>query len=120
MNDYFGFGMMGNYEERLVSNSEIGNAIIDTCMVTDSFKPYETAIKHPCYREGEYVVVELYDTKEEASDGHKEWVDLFSKETLPSQLIDVNETQLQSVVELFGHSFRGAFEYTPIKKDSKP
>ena len=66
--------MSGNYEERKVANYSEGKLVVDTCAVTDSSKPYETGITHPDYKDGDWIVVELYDTKEQALEGHDKWV----------------------------------------------
>jgi hypothetical protein len=106
----FGFMSMANdYEQRKVENTEINGATIDTAQVHDSARPYETAINHPDYKDGDWIVVELYDTKDLAKVGHKKWVEKFSSKDLPIQLVDVNETEVQDFAEMIGHSLRGAF-----------
>jgi len=82
--------MMNNYEERNVKNTEVGKAIIDTSAINDSSKPYETGIQHPEYNKGDWIIVELYNTKEEAEKGHYKWVQKFSGKKLPASLIDVS------------------------------
>lgn len=98
-----------NYEERKIDHSLINGAIIDTCAINDSKKPYETTIMHPDYRDGNWIIIELYDTKKEAKTGHDKWVETISK-GLPSQLVDVNECSLEDLAELKGCTCRGAFE----------
>lgn len=79
----FGFlDMMGNYESRKVNRYEgkdcEGNSMtLDTCMVTDSVQPYETALQHPFYNNGSWVILESYDTKEESEFGHNKWFNVF-------------------------------------------
>ena len=70
------FSMVDNYEERKVDRYEQGNMIIDTCAITDSDDPYETAIKHPSYNDGNWVIAETYPDKESAIEGHQKWVNL--------------------------------------------
>lgn len=77
----FGFlNMMGNYEERKVARWPDSEEewIVDTAAVCDSAQPFETAIQHPRYNSGSMVIVELYDTKEEAKIGHDKWVEIMS------------------------------------------
>lgn len=82
--------MIDNYEERKILNFKKDKLIIDTCRVTDSLDPFETAVSHPDYKNGEWIVVETYTTKELAKKGHFKWVEkMISKET-PSELIDVS------------------------------
>ena len=82
--------MIDNYKERKVDRLEDGDLVIDTASVTDSKNPYETAIKHPSYNEGEWVIVETYKTKEEAIIGHKKWVDIMTSNILPRKLKDAS------------------------------
>lgn len=93
MNGLFGFiDMMGNYESRKVDRWDGGeNFIVDTCFVTDSSKPYETAVCHPKYNNGKWVIVELYDDREEAKNGHQKWVELMQQDPLPKELRDVSD-----------------------------
>lgn len=97
MNMFEFFEMKVNYEERKVDNTIIPSvdAVIDTCAVNDSTQPYETAIKCSHYNNGEWVVVEQYDSKEEAQKGHERWVQVF-KSSLPTKLIDVSECHIAS------------------------
>lgn len=61
---------LGNYESRKVSRDELENGLtVSTAYTSD--EGYETAIldsdgAHP---------VERYDTKEEAEEGHKKWME---------------------------------------------
>lgn len=93
------YNMIGNYSSRLVANNTINNAIIDTVLVMDSKQPYETGIKHPNYNNGNWVIVELYMTREKAEEGHIKWCDKFSNvDNLPESLDDVNETSLRDLI----------------------
>ena len=93
---------MGNYEARKVDTYEENDLFVDTCAVSDSTQPYETAVQHPAYNNGKMVIVELYDTKEEAQQGHDKWVDLMLKNP-PNVLHDVSTcasaSLLREVVE---------------------
>lgn len=51
---------------------ETQKAIIDTCYLND-FDYYETAV---CQDNGDIVIVERYDTREEAINGHDSWVEI--------------------------------------------
>lgn len=84
------FSMASNYEERKVACFEKDGLTVDTCLVTDSDKDYETRIEHPSYNDGAWVIVELYDTKEEAKKGHDKWVKIMNAEKLPPSLKDVS------------------------------
>ena len=82
--------MANNYEERKVDNFTQGDIQVDTALINDSSKPYETGICHPAYNGGAWVIVELYNTKEEAQIGHDKWVKIMTSEVLPDTLKDVS------------------------------
>jgi len=90
----FGFSdMMCNYEQRKIKNTKMEDGgVIDTASVTDSEKPHETGIKHPFYNDGSWVIVELYDTIEEAEKGHDKWIEIMNKN--PEYLEDVNKSEI--------------------------
>ena len=113
------FSMAFDRESRKVATTEIGGAVIDTCAVTDSARPFETGIQHPEYNGGKWVIVELYDTKGEAELGHKKWVELFSGNKLPPRLVDRNECSLQDLAKAMGHDLRGVYERVAPKKVRK-
>jgi hypothetical protein len=81
-------GMIGDYDDRMVDRYEGNGFFISTCLVRDSNRPYETAIKHPEYNDGVIIIVETYNTKEEAAKGHDKWVKIMTAEELPQELID--------------------------------
>jgi len=113
------FDMAFNYESRKVANTVIGGATIDTAAVTDSARPYETGIAHPDYNGGSWIIVELYDSKEQAELGHAKWVKIFSRKRLPPHLIDVNESELQNVAKAIGSDLHGIFKRNvPQKRGS--
>jgi len=84
------FSMANNYEERKIARFEEGDLLISTCSVTDSNQPYETAISHPFYNGGQFIIVEMYDTSKAARVGHKEWINKMTSDELPVQLEDVS------------------------------
>ena len=89
--------MADDREERKIANTEINGATIDTCAVTDSNNPYETAISHPNYRNGHWIVVQEYNSKEEAKLGHSEWVEKFT-DKLPEEVVDVSTCEIAQFV----------------------
>jgi hypothetical protein len=100
--DLFGFGMLNNYEQRKVARDELEDTIIDTVLVTDSLQPYETAISHAKYNNGDWIVVEMYDTKEEANLGHDRWVKIMTNDNLPDELVDVSSCEIAQLWEGIG------------------
>lgn len=82
---------IGNYEERKVARFENESGLlVSTVRVRDSKQPYETAVQYPEYKEGKLVIVATYDTKEQAKNGHEEWVKKMTAEVLPDYLMDVS------------------------------
>src|SRR6185369_14824139 len=91
----FGFMDMDfDDEQRKVENTVINGATIDTARVNDSTKPFETAVKHPNINGHEWVIVELYDDKEEATLGHARWVEAFTGK-LTVSLTDVSTSEIK-------------------------
>ena len=86
----FDFLDMAPYIERKVDRYEAKDLIVDTCQVTDADKNYETGISHREYNESKWIIVELYNTSEEAQKGHKKWVKKMTSKSLPKELIDVS------------------------------
>lgn len=82
--------MIGNYQERKVERFENKECIVDTCAVTDSTQPFETAISHASYNDGKWIVVELYPTMALASKGHRKWVKTMTADILPAKLKNVS------------------------------
>ena len=64
------------------------DVVVDTGQVNDGFKPYETYVKHILYKPGGSLIVEAYDTPEEASKGHEKWVNILTSDPLPESLMD--------------------------------
>lgn len=96
------FSMAGNYEQRKVDNFEGDNGlVVDTVAVTDSRKSYETGILHPAYNGGDWVIVDLYDTKKEAQAGHDKWVAIMTAEKLPEKLVDVSSAEVADLLDAF-------------------
>jgi hypothetical protein len=100
MFDYF--EMLSNYEQRKVDRYEGDNFSIDTCSVSDGAKQYETAIGHPDYNFGSWIVVEAYDTIDEAQIGHDKWVAIMNTEPLPDKLVDCANAEIVQALQEFG------------------
>lgn len=103
---------MGNYKERVVDHYEQDNLTIDTCFISDSSKDYETGIQHPKYNNGKWVIVELYDTRDEAVAGHKKWVLRMTTHALPEYLTDVSDCDIAELC-----SIAGGESWRKIKKE---
>ncbi len=100
------WGMMGNLEERTVDRYELGDLIVSTVRVTDSILPWETGVSHPEYNSGKWVIVEKYESKEDAKEGHQRWVQKMTGETLPDELRDVADSEIGLLNDVFGKEWR--------------
>ena len=75
MDNLFGIlTMSGNYDSRVVKNTKRNTFTLDTAMVTDRALPYETAVKHKAFNDGEWIVLEWSKTKEDAERTHDKWL----------------------------------------------
>lgn len=79
---------MFNYETRKVDcwQNEDEDQMVSTARVSDGTRPYETAFQHPEYNDGKIVIVEAYDTLEDARAGHTRWLKLMTEGPLPESL----------------------------------
>jgi len=91
-----------DYEERVVARYETDDVLVNTCLVTDGRHPYETGVCHPDYNEDKCVVVEAYDTKEDAQKGHDSWVEIMTGEKLPLFLRDCANALITQLLEVVG------------------
>lgn len=81
------YGMGANYFDRLVKNDKIKNVEVDTVYATDT-DCYETGIQDRRYYSS-WMIVEEYDTKEEALKGHNKWVKKLTTGKPPKELPNV-------------------------------
>lgn len=103
MFDFLGMSeMLGNSKDRKVDRYERGDLFVSTVYVTDGRKDYETAVAHPDYNNGDIIIVECYDTKEEAQHGHNSWVVAMRDEPLPDKLTDCVNAEISQLLESAG------------------
>jgi len=97
--------MLGNYEERKIGRNEYDWGLISTIQVTDGILPFETGICHRDYSDN-VIVVESYQTKEEASSGHEKWVRTMTSDSLPDVLQDCCNAKISQLhLKIRGESF---------------
>lgn len=96
------FGMMGNYENRKVGRDDFPWGFISTCSVTDGAHPYETAVEHTAYNDGKLVIVEAYDSKDDAELGHAKWVATMTAKKLPASLTDCANAEVSQMIVALG------------------
>ena len=94
--------MVGNYAERAVARNEFDWGFISTCSVTDGDKPYETAVKHTAYHTTDMTIVESYDTKQEAKEGHDKWLKIMTSDKLPDTLVDCYNAGVAQLAKAIG------------------
>lgn len=94
--------MDGTYDDRKVGRYDNGGVSVSTARVNDGRKPFETAIRHPYYNSGRWVVVECYDTKEEAEHGHEKWIEVITTEPLPDKLVDCANSMISQLGDVVG------------------
>lgn len=83
------------HETRKVADSyEKDGVFVDTCSVNDSSQPYETAVSHPNYNNDKLIIVQLYDTKEQAQKGHKKWIKKMTAKKLPKAIKDISTSDV--------------------------
>lgn len=91
--DGFG-GVMFESEERRnsrkVNNTTGEGWTVDTCYAPDN-ECYETGIECSWINNGDWVIVDEYETKEEAEKGHKKWVEQMGKR--PKKLYSVQSEE---------------------------
>ena len=90
--------MAFDYDQMAVDRFEGLGMCIDTARVTDGSQPYETGVAHPEYNGGKWIIVEAYDTKEEAKKGHAKWVQVMT-ENPPDQLVDCQNSYISNLLD---------------------
>ena len=89
-----------NYDDRCIGRyPPEGDFLVDTAAVSDGRLPYETAIKHPEYNDGNMIIVEAYPNKEGAQAGHEKWIKTMITEPLPEVLVDCKNAELMSLYD---------------------
>jgi len=91
----FGMEMIDNYDSRKIGRFEEGNVFVSTVRVTDSLEPFETAVRHPKYNNNMLVIVEMYESAEEATAGHERWIAVMTADTIPAELKDVSTSEIK-------------------------
>ena len=108
MNNIFDFEQdRNNYEERMVGRDDYSWGFISTCSVSNGVQPFETAVEHGNYNNAEIVVVEAYDTKEQALAGHARWVATMTTPPLPAKLKDCCNSNIMQLGIKLGYHLNG-------------
>jgi hypothetical protein len=89
-------------EKRSVERYETLNLIVDTCLIDDSDQPFETAVQHSNYNNGQWIVVGVYNTIEEALTGHHKWIEIMTTEPLPNKLVDIATDPITKTLRVLG------------------
>lgn len=75
-------------EVRTVARTKSGDLIVGTIYAPDR-QCWETGIRHPEYKRGMWVIVELYPTEKDAQSGHNKWKTRMTTPPLPDSLTGV-------------------------------
>ena len=98
----FRFSIMDDYEKRKVGrfDSPDGKIMVSTAIINDSVYLFETGIAHPLYNENKILIVENYDTKEKAQEGHERWVQIMTspEKNLPTVLADIGGSEINRLI----------------------
>jgi len=96
----FDFLEMKPHEERKVKNFKGKEGlVVDTASVGDTSHPFETGITHPLYNDGEWIIVEEYDSKKDAKKGHGKWVGIMTAKKLPNKIEDVSTAEVSILLK---------------------
>lgn len=112
----FGFlADAGNYADRKVDQwiSDDNKRMVSTARVSDGAKPFETAFEHPDYDEGKMVIVEAYDTREAAMEGHGRWLKVMIDGPLPDELVDCCNSEVSQIIASMNDDGRLAHKRIP-------
>ena len=90
------FSWLSTRTQEKVGRYEHDHLIIDTCSVPDGDRDYETAVSSPEYNSGQWVVVEAYNTFEDAKKGHESWVEKMQNNP-PPKLVDCGNSYISKV-----------------------
>lgn len=94
-----------NYEERKIGRFEKDGLFVSTVFATDTGF-YETGVAHPSYNDGAIIIVEEYDSKEAAENGHKKWIEKMTAKKLPKTLTDVSSAEFNRLVGNSNRKYR--------------
>lgn len=79
----------GQFEEHdIIGRLETDDLTIDTCWAPDQ-QHFETGVLDGRY-DDDYIIVERYDDRAGATDGHERWVKALTTGTPPAQLQDID------------------------------
>ena len=99
--------MVDDYEIRKIGcwKDEERGLFVSTAAVFDSDQPYETAIEHPDYHD-RLIIVEMYESREKAKEGHEKWVKKLQEDDLPETIEDVSTSTAAEFCRAFGNSLK--------------
>lgn len=73
---------------------EDSNVVVST-VYTNELEKWETGISHCKYNNGDWIIVEEYETEQEAKDGHLKWKTTMTDFVLPDKLVDVSTSHFK-------------------------
>lgn len=82
--------MASDYNSRKVERTKRENFTLDTCKVYDRSWLYETAVCHRDFNNNNWIILDGYDTEDEAIKMHNTWLKLLEKDAFET-LVDCYE-----------------------------
>lgn len=89
---------------RFDKDTDFGSISVSTLVPFDckGNNIWETAISHPKYNNGKWIVVEEYSGERNAKTGHDKWVHLLETDTLPSEVEDIGGGIIGEICNILG------------------
>ena len=83
-----------------IDRHEEGDLIVSTVHPPEAHRLAETAISHPEYDNGKWIIVQEYDDLGQARAGHLKWVEIMSSPDLPDELHDVSSIAISVLIDV--------------------
>lgn len=106
-----------NYDQKKIARDEWDFGYLSTVRVSDGRKPIETALSHPLYNDGNLIIVDCYDTEEEALVGHNAWKEKIVNNNIPDAIVDCCNSELSRVSSEMFEDYNTVFERKKEDKD---
>lgn len=92
-----------------IDRFKLDDLVVSTIAPSDN-SGYETAVSHPNYDRGHFIVVEEYSTIEAAKEGHERWVKTMTTLPLPESLVDVGTNMIATLATILGADPKSPYE----------
>jgi len=98
--------MTSTYESRKIDRyeNEDAHVTVSTATINDSPAYAETAVCHPDYNDGKWIIVENHADRKSAQKAHNNWVKTITTKPLPNKLVDVSRCEVRELLDTFTHN----------------